>query len=43
MGIGFDDDLTEDNINHYTSLINGYKERILKGRKLNGEPEDFNF
>jgi hypothetical protein len=43
MGIGFDNDLTEDNINHYTSLINGYKERILKGRKLNGEPEDFNF
>lgn len=43
MGIGFENDLTEDNIKFYIDLINGYKDRILKGRALNGEPEDFNF
>jgi hypothetical protein len=43
MGIGFNNDSTEDNTDFYTSLIAGYKERILKGRALNGEPEDFNF
>ena len=43
MGIGFNNDSTEENTNFYISLIAGYKERILKGRALNGEPEDFNF
>lgn len=43
MGIGFNNDLPEDSIEHITSLVSGYKDRILKGRVLNGEPEDFNF
>ena len=43
MGIGFENDLSEDDMKFYIDLINGYKEKILKGRALNGEPEDFNF
>jgi len=43
LGIGFNHDLSDVNIKHTTELVNGYKERILKGRVLNGEPEDFNF
>lgn len=43
MGIGFNQDVSEDTINFQKTLVREYRERILKGRALNGEPEDFNF
>ena len=43
MGIGFDSELSDDNINHITSLVKIFKDQILKGRVLNNEPADFNF
>lgn len=43
MGIGFEPLYSEDNIQFVDSIIASYKNRILKGRALNGEPADLNF
>lgn len=43
MGIGFDTESIESNIEITASIIKISKENILAGRVLNGEPADFNF
>ncbi len=43
MGIGFNHELSDDSILHINQIVKNYKDKILKGRLLNNEPEDFNF
>ena len=43
MGISFDSGLRQNDSDHITSLVNTYKQKIIKGRTLNNEPPDLNF
>ena len=43
MGIGFEPLYSKDDIDFIESIIDSYRNKILQGRILNGEPADFNF
>ena len=43
MGISFDSGVRQNDSEHIISLVNTYKQNIIKGRILNNEPVDLNF
>lgn len=43
LGIAFECERDEDDLKFYKNFVNLRKKDILEGRKLNNEPEDFNF